>query len=146
MKNALFWMSLLLVLPSLAACKKEQFQPIEKTIDLSSPPEPEESREIVCYTPVMPYLRACAGIENRQERKNCSDEKIMEIIYSNLRYPGHDCVEGMVVVSFIISEDGSREQFKIARGIHPLFDAEAMRVVKLLPDFVPAGSLAKWLL
>ena len=44
---------------------------------------------------------------------------------------------GKVFVTFIVSSTGKTENAKIARGVHPLLDAEALRVVGLLPDWKP---------
>ena len=53
-------------------------------------------------------------------------------------YP--DSIEGRVVVGFVIDTDGSITDPKIVRSVHPLLDAEALRVVKLMPKWEPAFS------
>lgn len=42
-------------------------------------------------------------------------------------------VEGRVIVKFYIERDGTCSQFKVLRSLNPTFDAEALRVLKLMP-------------
>jgi len=46
-------------------------------------------------------------------------------------------IQGRVYVEFIISENGEIADVKIARGVHPLLDNEALRVVKSMPKWKP---------
>ena len=58
----------------------------------------------------------------------------------NLKYPEElkeSGISGMVIVSFIIDTDGSIKDIKIIRGLDPLLDQEAIRVIKLLPKWKP---------
>lgn len=45
--------------------------------------------------------------------------------------------EGTVYVAFIIHKDGSLSDFKVKRGIGSGCDEEALRVVKLMPNWKP---------
>ncbi len=61
-------------------------------------------------------------------------------IANNIRYPIEamkDSIQGKVYVTFIVSKDGSVKGSRIARGVHPLLDEEALRVVEGLPQWVP---------
>ena len=62
-------------------------------------------------------------------------EKMFEFIADNLRWPGDDdsCIQGRVVVSFIVEKDGSLTDVKVVRSLDPSFDKEAIRVVKSMP-------------
>ena len=44
-------------------------------------------------------------------------------------------VEGRVIVKFYIDRDGSCSQFKVLRSLKRSFDAEALRVLKLMPKW-----------
>ena len=122
--------------------------------DLVSPPTENEanaitesnrtSQEFLRYVPQMPYLAACSYLNNYKDRKECSDQRILEFIRANLKYPSGDiCVKGNIIVRFVVQEDGSIKDVAIIRGIHPLFDEEALRVVRLLPTFVPGKSFGE---
>lgn len=47
-------------------------------------------------------------------------------------------ISGRVYVEFIINKDGKVSDIKIARGIHPLLDMAALKVVQMLPAWKPA--------
>ena len=65
-------------------------------------------------------------------------EKMFEFIADNLRWPDDDaCIQGRVVVSFIVEKDGSLTDIKVEKSIDPLFDKEAVRVVKSMPKWEP---------
>jgi protein TonB len=42
-----------------------------------------------------------------------------------------------VIVSFIVEKDGSLTDIKVEKSIDPLFDKEAVRVVKTMPKWEP---------
>ena len=66
-------------------------------------------------------------------------EKMFEFIADNLRWPGDDdsCIQGRVVVSFIVEKDGSLTDVKVIKSLDPAFDKEAIRVVKSMPKWKP---------
>ena len=66
-------------------------------------------------------------------------EKMFEFIANNLHWPGDDdsCIQGRVVVSFIVEKDGSLTDVKVVRSLDPSFDKEAVRIVKSMPKWEP---------
>ena len=66
---------------------------------------------------------------------------LMQYIASAIQYPTmaiNANVQGRVVVQFIVEKDGSIGEVKVVRGQHPALDAEAVRVVKNIPEkFIP---------
>jgi TonB family protein len=46
-------------------------------------------------------------------------------------------IQGFVLVGFVIDVDGSVIDATVVRSIHPLLDAEALRVVNLSPKWSP---------
>lgn len=66
------------------------------------------------------------------------DSKLMKYISENIKYPETDeCVDGQVIVQFVVTKTGEVGDVKIVRHLHPMFDEEAVRVVKSLPKFIP---------
>ena len=64
----------------------------------------------------------------------------MEFLAKNIKYPAaaqEAKIEGRVIVQFVVGKDGSISDVKIARGVSPDLDAEAMRVVSLMPKWNP---------
>ena len=46
--------------------------------------------------------------------------------------------QGSVVVSFIVEKDGTLSDIKVIKHLAPYYDAEALRVMRLSPRWVPA--------
>ena len=44
---------------------------------------------------------------------------------------------GKVIVQFVVSKTGKVEEAKVLKGISPSLDSEALRVIGLLPDWIP---------
>ena len=62
-------------------------------------------------------------------------------VYVYLKYPRaavQEGVQGKVLVDFVIDERGKVTDVKVLRGVNPLIDAEAVRVVQASPDWKPA--------
>ena len=73
---------------------------------------------------------------------------LLSFLQDNVHYPEEalkDSIQGKVVVSFIIEKDGSISNVQVARGVHPLLDKEAVRVVGLMPKWNPAKSNGDYL-
>lgn len=73
---------------------------------------------------------------------------LRKYIADNIRYPDDpncDCedIEGVVYVDFVVDTLGSVTDVRVIRGLHPALDAEAVRVVKTLPNFEPARQGGK---
>lgn len=61
---------------------------------------------------------------------------IQQFLRTHLVWPAgrkNKNVEGRVVVKFYIDRNGSCSQFKVLRSLNSSFDAEALRVLKLMP-------------
>ena len=67
-------------------------------------------------------------------------------IAMNIRYPVYaqkSGIQGKVFVSFIIDADGGVRNVRVVRSVDPSLDAEAMRVVKKLPKWIPGEDHGK---
>ncbi|MDH6306301.1 TonB family protein [Parabacteroides sp. PF5-5] len=67
-------------------------------------------------------------------------DELLKFINQNVKYPEDASakgVEGRVICSFIVRDDGSVSDPRIVRGVDPLLDAEAIRVIKLMPKWTP---------
>ena len=66
--------------------------------------------------------------------------ELMKYIKSNTHYPDSAFkkkITGMVQIGFVITTDGLIEDVKVIKSVHPLLDAEALRVVKSMPSWDP---------
>jgi protein TonB len=52
-------------------------------------------------------------------------------------------IQGKVYVTFVVSADGSVKNAKIARGVDPVLDKEALRVVSTMPRWTPGKQRGK---
>ena len=68
---------------------------------------------------------------------------LMSFINKNIRYPQaaqDNGIQGKVVVQFVVEKDGSVGEVKVARGVDPDLDQEAVRVCKMLTGFTPGRN------
>ncbi len=64
--------------------------------------------------------------------------ELMKFIAANIKYPkDYKGAGGRVIVKFTVSETGKVTDAEIMRGQDDLLNAEALRVVGILPDFTP---------
>jgi len=74
------------------------------------------------------------------------DIALLTFISENLMYPEvarDNNIQGKVIVRFYVSKYGRVEHLSIAKGVAPSLDAEAFRVVSLLPAFTPGKNKGK---
>ena len=67
-------------------------------------------------------------------------------ISNNVKYPviaAENGVQGRVYVTFVVDRDGSITNARIARGVDPSLDQEALRVVNNLPKWKPGKQRGK---
>lgn len=67
-------------------------------------------------------------------------------VYVYLKYPQEaieNGIQGKVLVNFVIDEKGKVCNVRVARGVDPLLDAEAVKVVSASPDWKPARRMGK---
>jgi len=50
---------------------------------------------------------------------------------------------GRVIVQFVVTEEGKITRIKVVRGIDPSLDKEAVRVIRLFPDWIPGELKGK---
>jgi TonB family protein len=65
---------------------------------------------------------------------------LMKFIGDSIRYPveaQQKGIQGRVICSFVVRKDGSISDLQIVRGVDPLLDAEALRVLGLMPKWKP---------
>ncbi|MGN6181807.1 MAG: energy transducer TonB [Mucilaginibacter sp.] len=64
----------------------------------------------------------------------------INFMHKNLIWPDKSRilnVQGKVYLSFIVEKNGLLTHFKITKKLHPIFDEEALRVVKKMPKWIP---------
>ena len=67
-------------------------------------------------------------------------KELMTFLGKNIQYPAEahkNNIEGRVIVQFVVTKDGSVSDFKVIRSVHPLLDAEALRVLSTMSKWTP---------
>ncbi len=65
---------------------------------------------------------------------------LMQWLRDNIKYPviaAENGIEGRVIVQFVVSKTGSISDVRVARGVDPSLDKEAVRVVSSMPNWTP---------
>jgi TonB family protein len=105
----------------------EQVQAALQDQSLQQPP-PEKKEEVIFVV-----------VENMPEYPG-GNGAMMKFIGDSIRYPveaQQKGIQGRVICNFVVMKDGSISDLQIVRGVDPLLDAEALRVLKLMPDWKP---------
>lgn len=74
------------------------------------------------------------------------DEARMKFLLENIKYPQiarESGIQGVVYVTFVVEPDGSITNVKVIRGIGGGCDEEAVRVVKMMPKWIPGNQRGK---
>lgn len=114
------------------ACTKDMYQPNDKAIvDTSKKSNTDEA----------PYVL----VDNMPEF-NGGLKSLMEYIAKNKVYPTEakeNNIEGRVFVRLVIAKDGSATNVSVIKSVHPLLDAEAIKVIKEMPKWTPGSQGGK---
>ena len=71
---------------------------------------------------------------------------LIQFLSRNMKYPSEcrdSSIGGRVMVSFVVGKDGSILEPEVVRSVHPLLDAEALRVISLMPNWNPGTNQGK---
>ncbi len=112
-------------------------KPVKKPLPPKVKVKKEVIEDILIFVEEMPMFPGCDGLSNYQERKQCSDKKMLEFIYKNVKYPSlarENGVEGTVVISFVIEKDGSISNIKTLRDVGAGCSEAAQSVVEKMQN------------
>lgn len=76
----------------------------------------------------------------------CGEAALRKYITENTIYPDEaksKGLEGKVFINFLVNKTGDVEDVKVARGVDPLLDNEAIRVVQSMPKWKPGSQRGK---
>lgn len=72
--------------------------------------------------------------------------KMIEFMTENIKYPQEAMdlkISGKVFVLFMIDSTGDIRDAKVVKGVDPLLDREALRVVEMMPCWTPGTQRGK---
>ena len=84
-------------------------------------------------------------VEDAPEFKGGTDA-LLEYLRDNLEYPERcrqEEIQGRVIVTFIVEKDGSIVEPEVVKSVDPDLDAEALRVVSMMPAWKPGKQAGK---
>jgi periplasmic protein TonB len=84
-------------------------------------------------------------VENMPEFPG-GDLALRKFIAASIKYPvsaSENGIQGKVFVNFVVDKDGRISNVKVARGVDPSIDREALRVVMTLPKWRPGLQRGK---
>ncbi|HYV95507.1 MAG TPA: TonB family protein [Chitinophagales bacterium] len=67
-------------------------------------------------------------------------DSLMAFIHKNILYPAASKAKGIfgtVYISFVIEKDGSISEMKVLSGVNDELNAEALRVISMMPNWIP---------
>jgi TonB family protein len=100
---------------------------------LTPPPPPPPPSEVFLIVEEMP---AYPG----------GDKAMMEFIYNNIVYPleaKEKNIQGRVVLRFVVKYNGKVGDVQVIKGVDPLLNTEARRVIENLPEWKPGKQGGK---
>lgn len=81
-----------------------------------------------------------AGLDHMPRFPN-GTRALFDFLNENIQYPieaEKKKIEGRVLITFVVNGDSTINEVEIIQRVHPLLDAEALRVVKAMPKWEPA--------
>jgi len=94
-------------------------------------------RKIFQQVDDFPRFPGCEALTDQDSKQNCSNQKLIQYIYSKLKYPKSakdEGIEGQVVVSFVVTEEGKLFDVKLVKDIGGGCGEEALRVVNSMQE------------
>lgn len=97
---------------------------------------------LVCYFefPLTESYECVIDVDNMPQFPG-GDKAMIHFIQENIEYPMEAMnlgIQGIVRVNFVITPNGSVAEISVLNSIHPSLDAEAYRIISLLPNWIPA--------
>ena len=124
---------------------------IEKEIEIEETDSDEEdeikieedyNEEVFTVVESMPKFK-CMKFRRKEI---CGELGLMTFFAENTKYPTiaqEYGISGKVYVSFVVTKSGAVTNVKVVRGVNKHLDAEAVRVIKSLPNFWPGKQRGK---
>ncbi|MEY3322090.1 MAG: outer membrane protein TonB, partial [Bacteroidota bacterium] len=85
----------------------------------------------------MPLFPGCDTEKTKEDKKKCSDRKVFEFVFKNLKYPviaRENGIEGTAVIQFVVDKDGAVKDVSVLKDIGGGCGEEASRVVNTMNE------------
>jgi protein TonB len=114
-------------------------EPVAMLEEVSEAPVQQEVIEVEESKPVFTIVEEMPSFPGGDDARN-------KFIYENVQYPANaleNGIQGTVFVSFVVDSKGNVTDVKVLRGIGGGCDEEAIRVIKLMPQWHPGKQNGK---
>ena len=143
----------LLMLPAVAfatvvasACKQDtgstdlvQESQDETTVIYATPVKTSENEVAIQVAPIDKDDEVFMVVEEQPEYPG-GTEALLNFLRENINYPEYckeNKIQGRVIVTFVVEKDGSIVEAEVVKSVSDELDAEALRVVNLMPKWKP---------
>jgi protein TonB len=103
------------------------------TVDSASVNNKTEKEELICS------ISFCAA----QPTLKGGMEALNKYLSQNLHYPKTASKSGTVYVNFTVEKDGTITNVVVLKGVEPILDNEALRLIRMMPAWIPAKMYDK---
>jgi len=87
-----------------------------------------------------PRYPGCEDISDLKEKNTCSQKKLLEYVYGNLRYPAdarERDVQGQALAQFVVDKKGNVIDLVILSGVCESIEREVINVIKGMDTWIP---------
>ena len=127
------------------SAKPQEVAVKEQPRDSVAPFQEEKNQRVATTTPVKEPVKKSSGKDASATHEEPSfpggDAACFKWIIDNIKYPAgaiEKGIEGRVIVQFLVTKDGKITNAEVTHSSDPLLDAEALRVIRSMPDWIPA--------
>ena len=117
------------------------------TLDLNAQEtQTRSNEEILENVEQMPRFPGCEDVFSDEEKSACSQRKLLEYIYRNVKYPAdarENGITGTVVTEFVVGKDGKLRDAKILREVGGGCSEEVLTVLSKMTEeivWIPAKN------
>ena len=100
--------------------------------------EDKNNPDVFTMVEEMPRFPGCEDMDGTsKEVAKCSHQKLFGFIAQHLKYPKSEeakNIEGMSIVQFIVTKEGTLKDIKMTRSLGEAFDTEVLRVINLMNE------------
>jgi len=105
----------------------------QDTVKIHEEPASKDSTQLIDYVETIPQFPG-------------GDIALLKFLSENINYPeeaAEQGIQGRVVLRFVIKANGSIGKIEVFKSLYPKCDEEAIRVVKMMPKWIPAKQNGK---
>ena len=138
---------LVLLLITLNSCLSKEKQTDEKSNDQTEELQNSSSKNDIkadvsegYVPPVTDSQEEIFSVVEEQPLYSGGNAAMMKFLSDNIKYPAEaqeKGIHGRIITNFVVEKDGSLNEVKVVRGVDPLLDAEAVRVIQSMPNWKP---------